>query len=291
MNQIGALASEGYATPSRGVCRKHGEISPSSDSGTPEFMKKQVIDTDAVDKLKVWFKEQIDTIHVVIRDENHKLKEEIKDLKSSLDAKDSVINGLEESVAELKEKLEEKDTIIPNLESNLALIADRLDTAQALVDTSNDRITLLNEELDELAQYSRRYSLRISGLGPFKMEDNYRQMVIDLASQFGVKLTQADVDRAHPAGRDRKQLIVRFTNYAARFNVYSNRRKLRNVKPNVFINENLTAKRYQMLQKLLELKKLNVVSGAWSNDGRLFVLKDNKKVLIKTNEEINKLRE
>jgi hypothetical protein len=75
-----------------------------------------------------------------------------------------------------------------------------------------------------MEQYSKRPSLRIAGLGPFPPQDNkFCEKVIDLAADIGVKLTLNDIDRTHPTGRDKKGLIVRFTNYTARFNVYSNR--------------------------------------------------------------------
>jgi hypothetical protein len=84
--------------------------------------------------------------------------------------------------------------------------------------------------------------------------------------------------------------MVKFTNYDARFRVYSNRSKLKALKHKIYINEDLTKRRHNLLKRLLELKKQKVVSNAWSNDGRLFVWKNNAKILIKNSTDIDNLR-
>jgi hypothetical protein len=96
-----------------------------------------------------------------------------------------------------------------------------------------------------------------------------------------------DIDRAHPAGKDNKQLIVKFTNYTARFNHYNSRRKL---KENIYVNEDLTPRRARLLLDLIDLKKSKEIANAWTNDGRLFVWKNDRKHLIKSELDIDGLR-
>jgi hypothetical protein len=66
--------------------------------------------------------------------------------------------------------------------------------------------------------------------------------------------------------------------------------KLKNIRPDVFINEDLTKHRFIMLKKLLELKKEKVISNAWSNDGRLFAWKNGTKILVKNAKDIDNLK-
>jgi hypothetical protein len=164
-----------------------------------------------------------------------------------------------------------------DLENNMASLSNRLDTALAVLDTRDATITQLEDDIDDLGQYSRRSSLRIPGLGPFAPKENFRETVVSLAAEIDVNLSLSDIDRAHPTGRGNSQLIVKFTNYAARFNLYTNRRKLKQTRPGVYINEDLTPKRHSLLKKLLVLKKAKAITNAWSNDGRLFAWADGKK--------------
>jgi hypothetical protein len=94
---------------------------------------------------------------------------------------------------------------------------------------------------------------------------------------------------AHPTGKNKRQLIVKFTNYSARSRLYSNRKKLKEKHPKVYVNEDLTVQRFQLFIRLLELRKYKVVDNVWSNDGRLFAWSKGQKHLIISPRDIEKL--
>lgn len=190
----------------------------------------------------------------------------------------------------LREELKQKDDKIFELESNLQVLLNKdQDTFSALA-ARDARIEAMEASLEEQLQYSRRHSIRINGLGPFNSNEDFTKIVLNTAEKMQVPLVSSDIDRAHPAGKDKKQLIVRFTNYAAKRRMYSSRKKLKQVARNVYVNEDLTAKRYVMFQQLLKLKVAKVIENAWTNDGRLFVWHNGQKQLIKSESDINSLK-
>jgi hypothetical protein len=72
----------------------------------------------------------------------------------------------------------------------------------------SDKLKIAFSKMEELEQYSRRYSLRISGIGPFVDNKDYSAKVVKFAVDvMGVELHPTNVEN---------QLIVRFTNYSAR---------------------------------------------------------------------------
>lgn len=258
-------------TPDRRLTRKLADRTPESESESPGFLKKpNTLDTQDIDDLKAWFKDQIESLRADIRQDNTDLRNEI---------------------SELRVELERKEKVIADLEGNVVSLVNRLDRAEAVVDSLKCDIRSLSDQAEEAEQYSKRPSLRISGLAPFQPKADFPGMVVELATKMGVKISRKDIDRAHPCGHDRKGLIVKFAGYQAKFDVYSNRRKLKTVSPGIYISEDLTRQRFNLLKKLLDLKKSNVISNAWSNDGRLFAWKqDVGKILIKSETEINNLR-
>lgn len=104
-------------------------------------------------------------------------------------------------------------------------------------------------------------------------------------------MSLSDIDRAHPAGKNRKQLIVRFTNYSARFQLYSARKKLKGRRDSVYINEDLTSNRFNLFRKMILLKQHKRISNCWSMDGRLFLTMDGQagKKLITSDNDLSAL--
>jgi cell division septum initiation protein DivIVA len=264
-------------TPLRGVVRKHADLTPSSDTGSPDSWKRSCLESADLQELKSWFSGQLDSLRVVFKSDNEDLRAEIAGLNRKLDAKDKIINDIENNLVMLSNELEKDRAAATTKQDKLS---EELKETRAIVNSRDERISDLERKAEEAQQYSRRYSLRITGLFPF-LNDNYRQLVVDLARDMAIDVSLSDIDRAHPAGKDRKQLIVRFTNYSARFAMYSNRRKLKDIRRNVYINEDLTAQRYELFRRLLELKKGNKINNCWSLDGRLFAFCNGSKVLVK----------
>jgi hypothetical protein len=138
----------------RGSIHKQDDLTPCSDTGSPELYKRSCLDHLQITSLQEWFKEQFDILRAYIKTENEELRREISDLCLRLDAKDKTI---------------------ADLEQNVVLVSNELQQTRASIKLCDNRIW--KEKLKNLSsQYSRRNSLRISGLAPFP-SDNYRQIV------------------------------------------------------------------------------------------------------------------
>ena len=135
----------------------------------------------------------------------------------------------------------------------------------------------LEDELDDLQQYSRRTCLLIHGVKEEK-EENVETVVNNvIKEEVKVKLDAKDVSRTHRLGRRRsdgkpRPIIVRFLSYRQRAKVFSSKKNLKGKK--TFISENLTKKRYTLLQTCVE--KFGT-KNVWSYDGRIYVAINDKK--------------
>lgn len=141
------------------------------------------------------------------------------------------------------------------------------------------RVTTLEAQMDASEQYSRRNSLRISGIPETANEDT-DQVVLHVAETVGVNILPSEIDRSHrlgkPGNRQTRDILVKFTTYRARERVMKNRRNLKTSElKGVFVNEDLTKIRSKLLFEARKCAKTKHLLGAWSSDGRILV-KDKK---------------
>lgn len=95
-----------------------------------------------------------------------------------------------------------------------------------------------------------------------------------------------DIDRVHRVGKPNssgkaRQIIVKFATYRARQKVYKNRSRLREgVNRGVYINEDLTRTRSNLLFQARQMVKTGKIDSAWSSDGVILLrgIKDGKSV-------------
>ena len=173
--------------------------------------------------------------------------------------RDIIVAPLTDEIQALKTTIDEKDDEITGLREQLAVMKDQL----AEVEQKND----------DLEQYTRRNSLRISGL-PEEPNENCYGKALSLANstlKLDPPLSLSDIDRTHRVGRPRpgqsRGLLVKFATYQQRHRVMRARHVLKNTA--VFINEDLTSKRATLLWKARSAKREGRIKDAWSSDGRI----------------------
>ncbi|MEW8545260.1 MAG: hypothetical protein AB2693_17185 [Candidatus Thiodiazotropha sp.] len=169
-----------------------------------------------------------------------------------------VLEGLQSTVASLQNENKQLRTENHELKSKFATLENKVDTAE---------------------QYSRRNCLRIAGVpeptgGQTENTDEY---VIKLTHDLGVDVDLNDIDRSHRIGRPRglgrpRDIIVKFVSYRVRRKVYGVRTQTK-VKGfmGVYINEDLTRQRSQLLRKARKMVKNKNLVSAWSSDGTILV--------------------
>ena len=153
------------------------------------------------------------------------------------------------------------------------------------------KISKVTNDLKEQELYSRRNCLRIYGIAGSPNEDTVA-IVMDLAKQkLGIELTQSEIDRSHrleikhPEGSSGPNpILVKFTRYNMRDNVYRARSKLRGT--NIFINEHLTKDRQSLFKKVAAARASRK---AWTSDFKITALTtDNRKVRVNTERDLEK---
>ena len=111
-----------------------------------------------------------------------------------------------------------------------------------------------------------------------------------MANDMGVDLVPRDIDRSHRAGKKSasgRSILVKFATYRARQAFLGNRRKLKSMDKwkDVFISEDLTKKRSEILYHARQLAKQGKLNAAFSLDGRIFIKdSEDKRHQVKTKE-------
>jgi hypothetical protein len=79
----------------------------------------------------------------------------------------------------------------------------------------------------------------------------------------------------------KSQVIVRFLSYRVREKVYNSKKELKRHPDKIFITENLTQYRTNLVKALAELKYSRKIHAYWTTDGRIY---------LKTNENSRKMQ-
>ena len=140
-----------------------------------------------------------------------------------------------------------------------------------------------NDQLNEL-EYSRRLCMNISGI-PETAGEATDQIVTDLAKMVGVTIAPSDIDSTHRVGKPSdgktRNIIVRFTNFPKRQQLYNARRELRMPKlvrgstvtpetaKKAYLSDNLTRQNQHTMFVARGLKKEGKLHSAWTDVGRM----------------------
>ena len=157
---------------------------------------------------------------------------------------------------------------------------DQEDSISQLEDKAYDH--KLN--LDSLEQYTRKYNVEIHGI-PEKRNENFKDVITSLASKLDVDIHSHDIDIVHRLNRNppaTKPIIVRFSSHSKKQEFYQAQVKLHeadfsSILPgegsarSIFINENLIARRKELLAKVSRLKKQKSYHRVWTIDGKIFL--------------------
>lgn len=190
------------------------------------------------------------------------------------------ICGLLDEVRALHLECGKKDALIESLSKKVTT----LQTTIASLEASND----------DLEQYQRRNSLRITGVAEpvgVQQEDCMATalQVVNTTLKLNPPLQPRDIDRAHRIGKGKpRQLLVKFTTYHPRRRVYEARKDLYAIIGNTtFVNEDLTKERATILFTARSAKREGILKECWSSDGRLFIRgMDGTKHLVRTMTEL-----
>ena len=166
---------------------------------------------------------------------------------------------------------------IDGLESNINTLQTKNEELEKENSSLITRIAALEKIADQSEQYSRRNSLRISGFKEYTGE-NTDDIVVNMAATIGCDLQLNEIDRSHRVGKPdatkirHREILVKFASYRARQKLYKMRTSLKdNGYAGVFLNEDLTRKRSNVLFEARKVVKADCAKGAWSADGKILI--------------------
>ena len=205
--------------------------------------------------------------------ENKKISEEVKELKSIVDKRQT-------EIVDLKKQLIKSTT-------QLAAAEKELDGAKKRINDQQEEIAELYDLQDRLEQYTRKNSLEFHGI-PESAYNSTEEATLKIAEALEVPISSEDVEISHKVNtRGNKAIIAKFISHKVKTNLYRARTKLKQVKlayvfadssyatrvqsTRIFINENLTSYRRRIMSKANEKRKDGELLSAWSMDGTVYV--------------------
>ena len=138
----------------------------------------------------------------------------------------------------------------------------------------------LEAEADKREQYSKRPSLRFHGIEEKEGEDTNAIVIAVVQKKLGLSQIGADqLERSHingpkqvEKGAPRKRaVIVRFRSEAVRDDVNLKEHNRTHQDGQVFLNEDLTAKRAMFAFKTRQLKREKKIADCWTHSGRVII--------------------
>lgn len=126
-------------------------------------------------------------------------------------------------------------------------------------------------EIDRLEQYSRKDNVKVVGI-PETEGENCVEKVKELGRSIGVDLQDNDISVAHRVksrGKRGNPMIVRFVRRESKVQMMMNKRKLKEQKKDIYIQEDLTQLRGKMLWMV---KQDEGTEAAWARDGKVHCL-------------------
>ena len=207
--------------------------------------------------------------------ENKKFAKEIAELRKLIYDQKIELDSLKASIKETENK-------------NTAMEAE-LFAARNKIDEQEDEIAELYRLQDNLEQYTRKQSLELCGI-PASAYASTEGAVLKIASALDVPMSAEDINISHKIKSNGVgTILVKFQSHKAKSRLYKARTKLKNFRltdifPDVstatrvaagtgriFINENLTSYRKDLLRKANDKRKDGLIISVWSMDGKIFV--------------------
>ena len=233
---------------------------------------------------------------VVQEPSNLELKEMLVDIKIELSNIARESNKFAKEIAELRNLIQEQKTELDSLKTsikkaenqNIAL-EDELFAARNKINEQEEEIAELYQLQDNLEQYTRKQSLEICGI-PAGAYVSTEEAVLKIANALEVTMSAEDINISHKIkSKGAGTILVKFQNHKAKSRLYKARTKLKNLRltdiftdmstatrvaagtGRIFINENLTSYRKDLLRKANDKRKDGLIISAWSTDGKIFV--------------------
>ena len=248
--------------------------SPSADVESPAVLE---VDEPSLGDIHQILIEVQGTIKQLLKT-SFQLSTDVLDLKSSVERN-------RREVSNLKEELVKQNKYIASLEKQLT-------KTSKYVKEHADELQDIQVNLDNLEQYSRKNSLEFHGI-PDEVNMPTDQVVCKIAQAIGVEIKENDIEISHRIGRKRgaKPVLAKFVSHKVKSRIYKARTNLKAVSvqslfpgssismvsettarpKGIYINENLTPYRKEMMSLAVEKRHDGKINKVWTLDGKIFI--------------------
>ena len=149
---------------------------------------------------------------------------------------------------------------------------------ESVVERQTSEIRNLGDKLNDLEQYGRRNSIRLTNVcdnsTPRHNTDEFSVNTINDLIRPNPPITVDDIERSHPIGNPnregKRQLLVKFKSYKTKASVFKCKSNLKNNARKVFLSEDLTKSNYALVSELSKQRKAKCVNAFWTHDGRIY---------------------
>lgn len=182
-------------------------------------------------------------------------------------------------VKQIEAKFDKK---LDQINDKLSKVTDSLNEIKETVGQNKKSISDLDSKIDYLEQLSKKNALRFHGFQE-NPEEEVADMIVDfIINKLNITCTKENIDCAFRVGQSLhdkpRSILVNFTSNIKRHEIITAKKnKLKGSK--IAIYEDLTKPRYELLQKA---KKKYGNQCAWSSGGKIYVLNNKSKQLIKS---------
>ena len=253
------------------VCSTNDKEVPNTDSEETVQQRTNMEET-SLSELKEMLVDILITVSDILR-QNSKLTNEVAELRSAFHQQKTELSAVKTTLSKMIKQQDDLET--------------ELVAARKRISEQEDEIAELYDLQDDLEQYTRKNSLEIHGV-PESAYTSTEEVVLKLAGAINVDVKPEDIEISHKLySKGVKPVIVKFQNHKVKSNLYKARTKLRNVRVSdlfpsataatrvaserIFLNENLTSFRRELLKQANKKRKEGLLVNAWSMDGKIFI--------------------
>ena len=282
--QLRQIRRRNYIGDLRDIGQKPAAKTPALRKNVTDKVIEALTSTDVLNKIVPVLTDKItETITSVIEASIQScVHSHIKPLIETINKQQQKIADQEAKISLQTNKLAEQSDKISKLEHKTTEQGWTIKEQYAEINDLFNKMSGLEIRIESQEQYSRRTSLRFHNIqvpvderGRIVHPVDTDQLILQICNtQLGLDININDIGRSHVIGKvknGKSQVIVRFLSYRIRNRVYTNKKALKGHPDNIFITENLTKYRTELVKKLSQLKYSKQIYTYWTSDGRIYV--------------------
>ena len=170
----------------------------------------------------------------------------------------------------IKEEIKKKDLIITNLKGEVKDLQEKLHSVET--------------HMDSIDQYERNDTVIVSGpsLPEESAQENAKSLLVStIKEKLKINIKEEDLSVAHRLGpahqNKRRPIIAKLVSRSLKYDLVW---ACTNLKPDLYVNESLTPKRYQLLRRVLAVRRAHrqKFQQCYTKDGKIMIKLKNSTV-------------